>query len=90
MDLHALHFAACCNNAKALSALLDLGCHPDVRDGDGWTPLCFAAVHGHDAAVEVLLRGRADVNALTDYHSTPLILAGKPSLLPLEYGVGFI
>lgn len=50
---------------------------PLTRDDDGWTPITMACVHGHLEAVEKLLDARADVDAVTYYGSTPLMLAGK-------------
>ena len=36
---------------------------PDVRDGDGWTPLHYAAICGHEAVAVVLLERGADKDA---------------------------
>jgi ankyrin repeat protein len=56
------------------------------RDGDGWTPLHFAARYDHPDTVRLLLERGADPNALcrydddepdTPFHVSPLMLAAR-------------
>jgi ankyrin repeat protein len=52
--------AAKAGDAATLAAWLRAGGEPNTYDGAGWTPLLWAAVRGHEAAVDVLLGGGAD------------------------------
>jgi hypothetical protein len=57
-----------------------------ARDGFGYTPLHWAAVRGHWDAVEVLVAGGAEVNALGGDGGTPLHLAAhhdRPDMIRL-------
>jgi ankyrin repeat protein len=41
----------------------------------GYTSLLFAAEHGHEAVVKLLLEGRADTESKNEYGQTPLSCA---------------
>jgi Ankyrin repeats (many copies) len=58
-------------DAEVLETMLACGFDPDARDKDRVTPLHRAAMAGHPAAVRVLLKFRADVNALDGMFSAP-------------------
>ena len=53
---------------------------PSLRDGDGWSPLTMACIHGHVEAVRQLTAAGADVDAPTYYGTTPLTFAGEPDV----------
>ena len=62
----ALHIAAASNATRAIAVLLAHGADPDVRERR-WnaTPLGFAAHHGRDAAIDLLVPVSTDVWNLT-------------------------
>ena len=71
-----LHRASQAGRALAVHELLAHGANPNARRSDGWAPLHVAAMSGHaDALRELLRRPETDVNARTDYGSTPLLEA---------------
>jgi hypothetical protein len=71
-----LHRPAEAGQTTVLEAMLSCGFQPDARDKDRVTPLHRAAMGGHPAAVRVLLKFGADVNALDGmFQATPLIWA---------------
>lgn len=51
----------------AVKAVLDEGAPADARDGNGWTPLCWAAADGRNDVVPLLLKARAHARAMTPY-----------------------
>ena len=79
-----MYYATCGNRADVVRLLLAHGAEPDLREGDGLTPLHRAVFRGfYDVAV-LLLDGGADVNArsvqnecedFTLWDRTPLIQA---------------
>ena len=71
-----LHRPAESGNVLVLETMLACGFDPDARDKDKVTPLHRAAMAGHPAAVRVLLKSGADVNALDGmFSATPLVWA---------------
>ena len=69
--------AALGGHAGIIAQLLHAGADPDVRDGDGWTALMYAA-HARDAAcVREMLRSDCDMDAANACGDTALILAAK-------------
>jgi ankyrin repeat protein len=89
--LTALMWAARNGAADAMTALLDAGADPNVRDGrNGWTPVMHAIHKQQLAAVRLLLERGADPNIRTTA-LTPLMMAAaerNPAFvqLLLEYG----
>jgi cytohesin len=55
-----------------VQALLDAGVDVNAKDENSWTPLHFAARHGHKEIVELLIAKGADVNAKDNGDNTPL------------------
>jgi len=55
--------------------LLDRGASPDSTDLDGTTPLMYAAFNGKSRTVDILVKGRADVNQQNNAGMTALMLA---------------
>jgi ankyrin repeat protein len=50
---------------------------------EGWTALHYAAVVGHIDIVEILLKNKANVNALSPNNTTPLMMATRSGKLDL-------
>ena len=48
-------------NLASVQALLAQGLDPNAQDGDGWSPLMWAARRGQEGVVELLL-GHSDIN----------------------------
>lgn len=80
--LTLLHVLACrrsiTNGVRILAELLKSEANPDVRSSLGSTPLMFACLHKHVAAVEVLLNAGASTTAVDDQGSTALCCAMIP------------
>jgi hypothetical protein len=70
----ALHIVVKRRDANWLAFLLQKGANPDIRDGQGNTPLLIAAQLGFVEGVQILT-GRAGVNIGNSRGETPLILA---------------
>ena len=47
----------------------------NAKDENSWTPLHFAARHGHKEIVELLIAKGAEVNATNNFEDTPLDFA---------------
>ncbi len=75
-QLPSIHQAAYAGDLEKVKALLKD--HPDwvfSKDGNGWTPLHWAAFGGHKHIAELLLASKAEVNAKSNKGVTPLQLA---------------
>ncbi|KAJ3536445.1 hypothetical protein NM208_g6710 [Fusarium decemcellulare] len=71
-----LHFAAHFGLDKYVSLLLDAGHFADARDGNGRSPLHWAAKTGHINVIKVLLDTEVvDINSKDNLGRTPLFLA---------------
>jgi ankyrin repeat protein len=57
--------------------LLEAKAAVDVRKGNGWTPLMYAAKSGSGQVVELLVAHKADVEARNKEASTALTLATR-------------
>lgn len=79
-----LSFAAEKGNLEAVKILLRHGAIADSRVNDGRTPLWYAAGHGHEAVVQLLLAtGNIDADSRDDNGRTPLWHATRLiSILP--------
>ena len=74
----ALHIAASHGRVDAVRVLLDAGADPDRRHARSrWTALFCAAHTGHAAAMDLLLKGGADVMCVDDIEMTPLHIAAQ-------------
>ena len=71
----ALQFAAVRGNTAVVHRLLMAGADPDVRDGNGRSPLSLAALGGHTAVVELLLNAGAETELRSDTGMTALMQA---------------
>jgi len=71
----ALHIVVKRRDSTWLGFLLAKGAQPDVRDGQGNTPLALAAQLGFADGVQQLLARRAKVDIENAQGETPLILA---------------
>lgn len=68
-----LHLAACRSGSlPVLELLLGAGAVVDQTDADQWTALHFAALHGWQEGIRVLLDKGANPNAVTAHGSTAL------------------
>jgi ankyrin repeat protein len=52
--------------------LLEKGAEPDSKDEDGWTPLSWATLNGHEVVVELLLEKGAEPDSRDKWGRTPL------------------
>ncbi|RZC87910.1 hypothetical protein C5167_004091 [Papaver somniferum] len=69
----AIHYAASGGRVNILKYLIEeIRVHIDVKDGSGQTPLSWAAIEGHLAAVEYLLEKGANPEIPDDSNCTPL------------------
>ncbi len=55
--------------------LLENGANVNIQEGDGWAPLHYASVNGHEAVVSLLLGDGAKINIQNKYGQTPLHFA---------------
>lgn len=65
--------------ANVLQALVARGANVNARDHSGWTPLMYAAMHGHPDVTRFLLRHGADPNlmALNNGQQVTALLLAK-------------
>ncbi|KAF8388176.1 hypothetical protein HHK36_026842 [Tetracentron sinense] len=77
----ALHHAAGIGHIELLWFLLSKGVDVDSQS-DAGTPLLWAAGHGQQDAVKILLEHNADPNAETDDNITPLLSSVAAGSLP--------
>lgn len=71
----ALHIVVKRGDATYLRFLLQQQADPNLRDGDGNTPLALAVNGGQAALVDILITAKANVNLGNSRGETPLILA---------------
>ena len=71
----ALHIVARRRDSAWLGFLLAQGARPDLRDGEGNTPLLIAATIGFSEGVDTLLKRGANVDLANNTGETPLIRA---------------
>ena len=65
-DETLLHVASRNNNTKVIDLLVDFGvCGVNSTDGEGFTPLHMAAIHGNMNVVRQLVDLKADINLIT-------------------------
>lgn len=62
-------------NLRSVKALTELGASVNKKDGQGWTPLHYAASEGYIDIVKYLLRCDADVRALDRKNQMPVDVA---------------
>lgn len=74
-NLTMLHIASAFNVPKMVTILMNLGADGNARDSKGWTPLHYAASRGLQNVLFLLLHGKSNINAVTNYQQTPLILS---------------
>ncbi|KAL9537540.1 hypothetical protein MBANPS3_011686 [Mucor bainieri] len=73
---NAIHMVSlhCPDPLASIELLLDHKASPNARDGDGWTPLHYAArfCHPPDPVIQLLVERGADVNLTDAGHKSPL------------------
>ncbi len=65
------------------SFLLGKGANPNIKDGQGNTPLHAAALLGFQEGAELLLRQKAQINATNGSGETPLVIAVQQRNIPM-------
>ena len=65
------------HRTNAMRALLDAGATVDEADGDGMTPLSWAALSSRTEMASLLIRRKADVNHVDHHGMTPLLYAAS-------------
>ncbi len=73
----ALHQAVQLGLVDIVQLLLERGADPNLRDGDGDSPLHLAILNHHAQIIRQLLNQGADPNAINDDGNTPLLLASE-------------
>src|SRR3569623_3552407 len=71
----ALHIVAKRGDATYVYYLLARGAAPNIKDGEGKTPLLVAVNNGASGVIELLVKGGANVNLGNGSGETPLIRA---------------
>ncbi|MEL7648117.1 MAG: ankyrin repeat domain-containing protein [Sedimentibacter sp.] len=74
-DTAVMAEAVAIGNVEKVKELLNDGVYPDVQDGDGWTPLMWAAQDGNVEMINILIEAGADPNVIDYYEETALIRA---------------
>jgi ankyrin repeat protein len=74
--------AAWRSDLPAIKRLISNGADVNTKDGNGYTPLHWAASNGHREVVEFLLACKADVNAKSNSGDTPLHVAAAKGYKP--------
>ena len=84
-----LHSASKDGNVSRVQDLLASGLDPNAQDGDGWSPLIWAAEHGREEVVELLL-GQPAINleARSQGGNTALLLAAAQGHLRVATSCG--
>ena len=79
IDVLRTHIAAFFGISGTMTHLISTDqANLDSKDGDGRTPLSWAAQNGHEAVVKLLLdTGRVDADSKDKYGQTPLSLAAR-------------
>eukprot|EP00071_Canis_lupus_P003849 XP_005616224.1 protein phosphatase 1 regulatory subunit 12C isoform X5 [Canis lupus familiaris] len=80
----ALHVAAAKGYIEVMRLLLHAGYYPELRDGDGWTPLHAAAHWGVEDACRLLAEHGGGMDSLTHAGQRPCDLADEEVLSLLE------
>lgn len=63
---------------RLTSELIRNGCPSDCKNEYGRTPLSYAAEHGHEGVVKLLMtRNNVDINSKNKYGRTPLLIAAS-------------
>ena len=70
-----LHTATTLRNLEAVQFLVSKGVDVNAEGSDGFTPMTWASIEGHNKIVRFLVSKGADVNARDSYGQTPLRLA---------------
>jgi hypothetical protein len=70
-----LHLATVMGFNRLIRRLILVGCHLDLQDVNGFTPLAFAALCGQTACARVLLEAGASYDLSTNLGEMPLDLA---------------
>jgi len=72
----AIFKAAATNDTNALKAAITSGASPEIKDGQGRTPLMVATYSHHTAAAALLIAAGANVNAQDQLLNSPFLYAG--------------
>jgi len=70
-----LLYAASMGHARTAAKLISLGVPLDVRNANGETPVCVAAVNGQQQVLSMLVKAGANVNVVDNDGFSPLMRA---------------
>lgn len=74
----AVHLSSYLSLTKVLGTLIEKGADAAKTDGNGWTPLHYAAREGHEAIVRLLMQQRhVEINSRDSNNQSPLLIAAE-------------
>lgn len=73
----AIHRKAARGDVDFVRRCLQAGIHPNIKEGNNWTPLHSAARNGHLSVVRLLVQNKAQINSIDTNGKTPLDLAAR-------------
>lgn len=83
----SVHFAAALGKDRCLSAIIsasklaDKNVEPDLQDESGYSPLHLAAMGGHTACLDILVKNGHSLKVRSNEQATPLHLAAQEGRL---------
>lgn len=73
----SIHEAALNGQSGQVTALLEAGIDPNLKDPEGRTPLMYASFNGHAEVIKGLVKKGADINLQDNYGRSALMMASS-------------